>query len=358
MKKTILFLASFAFIFPSTSCGNNKISSLSQAYELSEDAFENTYNLVKDFYNKGFLGIQIDSSLDDKISNSKIDSELIINLDKNKIDFEEKKLDGVEFNLILNDEKNVSSYYLLDNILYYDLNNEKKYLYDISNYNIEESSNSDYKSQILNFIKGFVENLESGDFDLQISDWLNDKITTDQFYDVLMKNVNIIIDYKFDISKVFTNKDRKLFVSTLDVMKSNINSFINYQGDKSKIVFYFEKESLDEIKSSLYDNADESLRKILSSSQSTSYSDYCQSFYENLRKYTSNDYFNYQNIYFTLGINKKLIKSLSFEINYSIESKPIEYNLDLNFAYQSKPIIINRPDTSGEYEKIEKIPKK
>lgn len=353
MKKTILFLISLAFIFPNSSCSNNKISSLSQAFELSENAIENTYSLSKDYYNKGFLGVQIDSLFNDKISDSKIESKLKINLDQKEINLEEKKLNGIEFDLSINDEKNISNYYLLDNILYYDYNNEKKYIYDISNFSSEGNDSSDSKNEILNFINAFVNNLESGNFEFQISSWLNNKITTDQFYDSLMKNLNSLLDYNFDVSKVFTNKDRKLFVSTLDVIKNNVNSFISYQGDKSKIMFYFENENLNKIKCAIYDNADESLRNIVSSSQSTSYSDYAQSFYEYLRKYTSNEYFNYQNIHLTLGIKKNLVKSISFDANYSVESKPINYNLNLNFDYKSKPVVISRPDTTGEYEKIE-----
>lgn len=355
MRKIFLVPICVMMCVSFSSCSDNKVDSLNQALSLQGDYINNTIELINSNYQKGFLGIKLDTdiSVTENQEEGKLNLLTQVNVDKKS--FEEKQFDSPDFEFyfsesFIEENKSINAYYNQKNFTV-DVDGSKKWMYDSKYFDdyikyLEDNKQQDSVVELTNILSDLILNNK-----LQfVLSWASGEITSDQFYDEL---VNLLSEYYgANLEYVFTKKDRRLIVLTLDTIKENLINVLDYKGNKKELTLVITKEKLIAFKNILIDNANDSLRQIANTSFSTSYSEYVENFYNRLKKFSEKEFEveTIESIELTLSTNGKIIKSfeISLSLNQDNQSTLVKSYTEVNIS--SKKIKIDRPTSSGEYE--------
>ncbi len=354
MKKKFLVSICVMMCISFSSCSDNKVNSLNQALSLQTDYMNNTVELINNFYQKGFLGIKLNTDISIiNQENNKINLLTQVNIDKES--FEDYQFNSSDFEFyfstsLANENKSINAYYNQKNFTI-DVDGVKKwmcdskYFDDYINY-INDNKQQDSVVEITNILSDLILNNKLQFF----LSWISGKITSDQVYDEF---VNLLSEYYgTNIEYIFTKKDRRLIVLTLDKVKENLIDVLDYKGNKKELTLVVSKEKLIVFRNIIIENANDSLRQIANASFSTSYSEYIKNFYQKLKKFSEEEFKveTIETIEFTLLTDGKTIKSFEILLKVNQNNQITLVKSYTDIIISSRNIKIDRPISSGEYE--------
>lgn len=355
MKKIFIVPICVMMCISFSSCSDNKVNSLDQALSLQSDYINNTVELINNNYQKGFLGIKLNTDLSITENNEENKLNLLTQVNVDKKSFEEEQFDSSVFELyfsasLINENKSINAYYNQKNFTV-DVDGIKKWMYDSKYFEdyikyLNDNKQEDSIVELTNILQDLILNNK-----LQfVLTWIAGEITSDQLYDELVKLLSEY--YGANLEYVFTKKDRRLIVMTLDTIKENLIDVLDYKGNKKELTLVITKENLVEFKNIIIENANDSLRQIANASFSTSYSEYVENFYKKLKKFSEEGFEveTIETIELTLITDGKIIKSfeISLRVNQDNQITLVKSYTDVNIS--SKKIKIDRPLSTGEYE--------
>ena len=133
MKKKFLVSICVMMCISFSSCSDNKVNSLNQALSLQTDYMNNTVELINNFYQKGFLGIKLNTDISIiNQENNKINLLTQVNIDKES--FEDYQFNSSDFEFyfstsLANENKSINAYYNQKNFTI-DVDGVKKWMCD------------------------------------------------------------------------------------------------------------------------------------------------------------------------------------------------------------------------------------